>query len=87
MIQSNGDQSPHPEPLANQLSIGLSGNADQVLIGLNWTAVVGPLGVGLAHSPARGTSGCNGLPAPGSYTGQKLAELARLTDSDNVFEQ
>ena len=44
MIQSNGDQSPHPEPLANQLSIGLSGNADQVLIGLNWTAVVGSLG-------------------------------------------
>ncbi len=87
MTQSNGDQSLRPEPLASLLSTNLSGKADHVLIGLNWTAVVGPLGIGLAHSPARGTSGCNGLPAPGSYAGQKLSELARLTDSENVFEQ
>ena len=87
MIQRNGDKSQRPEPLASQLSANLSGKADHVLIGLNWTTVVGPLGVGLAHSPARGTSGCNGLPAPGNYAGQKLAELASLTDSENVFEQ
>jgi uncharacterized protein len=73
--------------LASHLSASLTGTADQVLVGLNWTVVVGPLGVGLSHSPARGTNGCNGLPAPGSYAGQKLAELARLTASENVFEQ
>ncbi len=87
MTQSNGDQSQRPELLASQLSTNLSGKADHVFIGLNWTAVVGPLGVGLAHSPARGASGCNGLPAPGSYAGQKLAELASLTNSENVFEK
>ena len=76
MTQSNGDRSQRPELLASQLSTNLSGKADHVFIGLNWTAVVGPLGVGLAHSPARGASGCNGLPAPGSYAGQKLAEIA-----------
>ncbi len=72
--------------IAETLSDGVSGRAETVLIGLNWTLVVGPLGVGLSHSPVRGTSGCSGLPAPGSYAGQKLAELAKLTKSDNVFE-
>jgi uncharacterized protein (DUF4213/DUF364 family) len=73
--------------LASRLSANVTGTADQVLVGLNWTVVVGPLGVGLSHSPARGTNGCNGLPAPGSYAGQKLMELTRLTASENVFEQ
>lgn len=73
--------------LAERLSENVTGAADHVLVGLNWTAVVGPLGVGLAHSPAKGTNGCNGLPAPGSYAGQKLTELSRLTSSENVFEQ
>ncbi len=73
--------------LNESLTLGVTGNADSVLIGLNWTVVVGPLGVGLTHSPVRGTSGCSSLPAAGSYSGQKLAELARLTGSENVFEQ
>jgi uncharacterized protein (DUF4213/DUF364 family) len=73
--------------MASRLSANVTGTADQVLVGLNWTVVVGPLGVGLAHSPARGTNGCNRLPASGSYAGQNLAKLARLTDSENVFEQ
>ena len=72
--------------IAETLSDGVSGRAEIVLIGLNWTLVVGPLGLGLSHSPVRGTSGCSGLPAPGSYAGQKLAELAKLTKSYNVFE-
>jgi len=74
------------DTIADTLSDGISGQAETVLIGLNWTLVVGPLGVGLSHSPVRGTSGCSGLPAPGSYAGQKLAELAKLTRSENVFE-
>ena len=73
--------------MASRLSANVTGNADQVLVGLNWTVVVGPLGVGLSHSPTRGTNGCNRLPASGSYAGQNLAKLARLTVSENVFEQ
>ena len=73
--------------LAARLSENVTGTTDHVLVGLNWTVVVGPLGVGLSHSPARGTNGCKGLPAPSSYAGQKLADLARLTASENVFEQ
>lgn len=73
--------------LVARLAEGVTGVAENVLVGLNWTMVTGPLGIGLSHSPARGTSGCYGLPAPGSYTGQKLAELARLTASANVFER
>ena len=72
--------------IANSLTDGVSGRAETVLIGLNWTVVVGPLGVGLSHSPVRGTSGCSGLPMPGSYAGQKLTKLAELTQSQNVFE-
>jgi len=68
------------------LSDGVSGRAETVLIGLNWTVVVGPLGVGLSHSPVRGTSGCSGLPMPGSYAGQKLTKLVELAQSQNVFE-
>lgn len=73
--------------LVERLSDGVTGTAERVLVGLNWTMVVGPVGVGLSHSPARGTSGCFGLPAPGSYAGQKLAELASLAWSANVFER
>ena len=68
------------------LSDGVSGRAETVLIGLNWTVVVGPLGVGLSHSPVRGTSGCSGLPMPGSYAGQKLTKLVELAQSQNAFE-
>jgi uncharacterized protein (DUF4213/DUF364 family) len=73
--------------IASHLFANVTGTADHVLVGLNWTVVVGPLGVGLSHSPARGTNGCNRLPAPGNYARQKLAKLARLTASKNVFEQ
>lgn len=78
---------PAIDGLAERLAEGVTGTAERVLVGLNWTMVAGPLGIGLSHSPARGTSGCYGLPAPGSYAGQNLAELARLTASANVFER
>ena len=72
--------------ITEKLRDGVSGRADTVLIGLNWTLVAGPLGVGLSHRPVRGTSGCSGLPMPGSYSGEKLTKLAELTKSNNVFE-
>jgi hypothetical protein len=69
------------------LSAGVSGVAERVIVGLNWTLVVGPDGAGMAHTPARGTGGCRSLPRPGTYTGQPLAALAALRTSDNVFER
>jgi uncharacterized protein (DUF4213/DUF364 family) len=65
----------------------VSGAADRVIVGLNWTLVVGTDGAGMAHTPARGTAGCRSLPRPGAYTGQPLATLAALWTSDNVFER
>lgn len=64
----------------------LAGVAERVIVGLNWTLVVGPRGAGLAHTPARGTAGCRSLPRPGSYAGQPLAALASLWGIENVFE-
>jgi hypothetical protein len=65
----------------------LAGDAKQVVVGLNWTLVVGPRGAGLAHTPARGAAGCRSLPSAGGYSGQPLSALAALWRSDNVFEQ
>lgn len=73
--------------LYERLSAGVSGIARRVLIGLNWTLVEGPGGAGLCHTPARGTAGCFGLPAPGDYAGQPLRTLAALWLSGNVFER
>ena len=72
--------------LFDRLATGLSGAARRVVVGLNWTLVVGPEGAGMAQTPARGTAGCRSLPRPGTYAGQTLAELAGLWFSDNVFE-
>ena len=78
---------PLDDPLYAALGEGVSGTAGRVVVGLNWTLVEGPEGVGLAHTEARGTGGCDGLPEPGEYAGCDLAELARLTASDNIFER
>lgn len=72
--------------LFDRLAAGLSGAARRVVVGLNWTLVVGPEGAGMAQTPARGTAGCRSLPRPGTYAGQTLAALAGLWFSDNVFE-
>lgn len=69
------------------LASDVSGAARRVVIGLNWTLVEGTNGAGLCHTPARGTAGCFGLPAPGRYAGQPLRELAALWLSENVFER
>jgi uncharacterized protein (DUF4213/DUF364 family) len=73
--------------LHRTLSTGVQGVAERVVVGLNWTLVVGARGAGLAHTPARGTAGCRSLPRPGHYSRQPLAELAALWGSQNVFEQ
>lgn len=68
------------------LVTSISGDAEQVIVGLNWTLVAGRDGAGMAQTPARGTAGCRSLPRPGSYSGQPLAALAALWQSENVFE-
>ena len=68
------------------LAAGVSGLAERIIVGLNWTLVVGPYGAGMAQTPARGTAGCRSLPRPGTYAGQSLAALAALWESENVFE-
>ena len=83
MTQSSSDEN----LLWSELSAGVTGQAERVIVGLNWTLVVGAHGAGLAHTPARGTAGCRSLPRPGDYTGQSLSSLADLLPSDNVFER
>lgn len=80
--ESTGDRA-----LRGCLTEDLSGVAERVVVGLNWTLVVGPGGAGMAQTPARGTAGCRSLPRPGSYGGQSIASLAALWDSENVFER
>ena len=72
--------------LRDRLTAGLLGRAEHVVVGLNWTLVVGPEGAGLAQTPARGTAGCRSLPRPGCYRGQPLADLAAMWRAENVFE-
>ena len=72
--------------LYETLAAGVSGVAERVIVGLNWTLVVGPNGAGMAQTPARGTAGCRSLPRPGTYSGQPLATLAALWTSENIFE-
>ena len=71
--------------LNKALTCDITGKANSVLIGLNWTVVIGPQGLGLAHTPKKGTNGCVGLPISGSYTGKKLVELAKLVASDCCY--
>ncbi|MGE4221477.1 MAG: DUF364 domain-containing protein [Alphaproteobacteria bacterium] len=69
------------------LAEGVSGRAGRVVVGLNWTMVEGPAGIGVAHTPARGTAGCRSTPNPGSYAGAPLAELAGMATSAQPFEK
>ncbi len=75
------------DSLYDDLAKDLRGRAARVIVGLNWTLVEGPRGIGLAHTPPRGTEGCRTLPAPGDYAGRSLAALAELRGSANVFER
>lgn len=72
--------------LFDSLRRDIEGIARSVIVGLNWTLVIGPDGAGMAQTPPRGTAGCHGLPSPGRYAGQSLDALASLWFSNNVFE-
>lgn len=87
MVPSFDDDSAAERGIYVALVAGLAGAAERVVVGLNWTLVLGPKGAGMAHTPARGTAGCRSLPRPGTYAGQPLAALAALWTSDNVFER
>ena len=76
----------HHRPLYRDLVRDVRGPVRHVIVGLNWTLVVGASGTGLAHTPARGTSGCHAPPESGRYAEQDLAALAALLGSQNVFE-
>jgi uncharacterized protein (DUF4213/DUF364 family) len=81
---------PHAETLSNslydELAHNVSGRAHRVIVGLNWTLVAAPDGVGVSHTPTRGTNGCRALPQPGAYAGRDLSELVALRFSENIFE-
>lgn len=57
--------------------------ARRVVVGLNWTLVEGPHGVGLAQTPPRGAQGCRAPAGSGSLAGRPLAWLARHFDDAN----
>ncbi len=85
-MSHNAIESVADRALCETLTRGVTGIAERVIVGLNWTLVVGPDGAGMAQTPARGTAGCRSLPRPGSYARQPLASLAALWTSDNIFE-
>ena len=60
--------------------------AGRVVVGLNFTLVEGPHGIGLAQTPDRGSAGCCAAPDAGTRAGRSLAELAGLVRSWNPFE-
>lgn len=66
---------------------GAAGAARRVTVGLNWTLVEGPSGVGLCHTPAKTTQGCKPLAGAGGLAGTPLAALADLAGSDNPAER
>ncbi len=76
----------HHQPLYRDLAEQVRGPVRQIVVGLNWTLVEGAEGIGLAHTPVRGTSGCYALPDSGRYAAQDLEKLAALLGSQNVFE-
>tara|TARA_B100001093_G_scaffold448618_1_gene454328 strand:- start:3033 stop:3731 length:699 start_codon:yes stop_codon:yes gene_type:complete len=73
--------------MLKRLAESISGKASMVAVGLNWTLVEGPDGIGLAHSPVKGTSGCYNLRGAGQQRGKPLAELAASIYSDNPFDR
>ncbi len=76
-----------PRRLYAELAHGVSdAPARRVVVGLNWTLVEGPAGVGLAATPARDAPGCGGKLDAGRYAGRPLNELAAMLDGWHPFE-
>ncbi|MFQ5535250.1 MAG: Rossmann-like domain-containing protein [Sphingomonadales bacterium] len=63
-----------------------AGKAGRVIVGLNWTLVEGPEGIGLAQTPERGAAGCVPMAEAGSLAGRSLVDLAALAGSDNPIQ-
>ncbi len=61
--------------------------ATRVLVGLNWTMVSTEVSTGLVQSPNRDKTGCAPVQKAGSYSGQRLADLAELRGSPNPLER
>ena len=76
-----------PFGLLAELRAGMSpeATARRVVIGLNWTLVEGPDGVGLAQTPSRETAGCRPPPSAGTLTDRPLADLAALAEGADPF--
>jgi uncharacterized protein (DUF4213/DUF364 family) len=76
-----------PFGLMAELRAGIppEATARRVVIGVNWTMVEGPHGVGLAQTPARETAGCRPPPSAGTLTGRPLVELAALAEGADPF--
>jgi uncharacterized protein (DUF4213/DUF364 family)/nucleoside-triphosphatase THEP1 len=62
-----------------------SGRVARAVVGLNWTMVEGPEGVGLSRTPWRGTEGCRAVPDAGAFTGLDLAEMAEWVEESDPF--
>lgn len=74
-----------PERLYDDLALGVGdGLATRVVVGLNWTLVEGPHGIGLAQTPERGGPACKA--AAGNWSGRPLRELAGLVRSWDPVE-
>lgn len=76
-----------PQNMLRELAHSVEGGpVERIVIGLNWTLIQGPNGVGLAQSPRKGSPGCNSLPDSGVLEGKGLKDLAQLATSWNPFE-
>ncbi|MBE88876.1 MAG: hypothetical protein CMM76_05470 [Rhodospirillaceae bacterium] len=76
-----------PKMIIDALSERIDGHAIRVIIGLNWTVVEGPTGIGLAHTPVRGTSGCYGVSNAGELSGKPLSTFVVGLTSANPFDR
>lgn len=76
-----------PRRLYADLAQGVpDGEIRRVVVGLNWTMVEGPHGIGLTQTPERGTPGCLAAPRAGKRAEGSLRDLAALVTSDNNFD-
>lgn len=76
-----------PKRLYADLAQGVAeGEVRRVVVGLNWTMVEGPHGIGLAQTPERGTPACLAAPQAGFRAGGSLRDLAALVRSNNPFD-
>ncbi|MDA8232943.1 MAG: DUF2478 domain-containing protein [Magnetospirillum sp.] len=75
-----------PRRLYQDLALGVPDvPVERVVVGLGFTLVEGPDGIGLARTPET-AAGCSAAPDAGRQRGRSLRELAGLVHSWNPFE-